>query len=91
MANWSNNRAGPSGAAELGQCATSSVVLWQRLSFDRKCYTIPQWSRQETRKSHVETVSNKHRKAYCAFSHGSPLIMPSTRMKRKEIKEPNEK
>lgn len=55
MVNWTKSRAGPAGAVELGQCATSSVAWWQRHNFDRKCKVIPQWSRQEAGKSHVKT------------------------------------
>lgn len=51
------------GAAELGQCATSAVVWWQRHSFDRKCKTIPQRSGQETgkKKSRVKTEESSHK------------------------------
>lgn len=57
------------GAAELGQCATSAVVWWQRHSFDRKCKTIPQRSGQETgkKKSRVKTEESSL-KQHCVVS-----------------------
>lgn len=45
---WNHSKAGPQGAPEVGQYVIGSVVLWQRLRFNRKCCTIPQRTRQET-------------------------------------------
>lgn len=80
MVNWSNSRAGPAGAAELGQCATSSVAWWQRHSFDRKCKTIPQRTRQETGKSRVKTEESpiSTDELIVSYPPGSPFLMPLT-------------
>lgn len=72
------------GAAELGQCATSAVLWWQRHSLDRKCKTIPQRSGQEAgkKRSRVKTEESSH-KQHCVVSpRGGPLLMSLTWMER---------
>lgn len=84
----SNCRAGPSGAVELGQCATSSVVWWQRLRFDRKCCMIPQRSEQtgNRKKPHgYRRVSVSTDELIVGFPPDGTLLMPATWMERKEI------
>lgn len=55
-------------------CNTGSVVLWQRLRFNRKCCTILQRARQETgKKTHTHT--QRKRNVSCP-DQGSPPLHP---------------
>lgn len=67
--NWNHSKAGPRGAPELGQYVTGTVVLWQRLGFNRKCCTIPRWTRQETgKKATRKEKCFLSRPGFCSFT-----------------------